>query len=327
MKLERLVSIIMVLLQRRRVEAKELAGMFEVSLRTVYRDIEALNMAGIPIVSTPGVGGGFAIMDTYKVDKQVFTPDDLTALLMGLKSIASVGDKSEVSAALAKIKSLVPAERARAIELKSSQIIVDLTPWLDNAAFQPLLEIIKVAIAENRLLHFKYCDRAGRESVRTAEPYNLLLKANNWYLHAYCRTKQDARLFKLLRMRDWVLTAETFAPRDLPPGHEEFARKDEYRAIVIKLKAHKSLWGRLLSFCSHEDLTETTDGYLLADYLFMPDDFGYSKLLSFGDRCECLGPPEVRAELIRRIEALRSMYSEASTDGEVEVSVGKGFVN
>lgn len=125
MKIDRLVSIIMVLLDKERIGAQELADMFEVSPRTVYRDIDTINMAGIPIRSIPGVGGGFEIMQKYKIDKNVFSADDLSAILMGLSSLSDMIRGNELINALAKIKSFIPADKANAIELKANQIYID----------------------------------------------------------------------------------------------------------------------------------------------------------------------------------------------------------
>ena len=142
MKVDRLVSIIMILLDKERIGAQELADMFEVSIRTIYRDIDTINTAGIPIRSTSGVGGGFEIMQKYKIDRKVFTTADLSAILMGLSSLSNMMRGDELVNALAKVKSFIPADRAKDIELKTNQIYIDLSPWMGNRNIQPYLEII-----------------------------------------------------------------------------------------------------------------------------------------------------------------------------------------
>lgn len=118
MKVDRLISIVLVLLDKNRISAQELADMFEVSLRTIYRDIDAIELAGIPIRSTSGVGGGFEIMPNYKIDKKVFSTADLSAILIGLSSISNMIQSDELRNTLAKVKSFIPTERAKEIELK-----------------------------------------------------------------------------------------------------------------------------------------------------------------------------------------------------------------
>ena len=145
MKIDRLVSIIMVLLDKERIGAQELADMFEVSPRTIYRDIDTINMAGIPVRSVPGVGGGFEIMQNYKMDKSVFSTADLSAILMGLSSLSEMIRGNELINALAKVKSFIPADKVHDIELKTNQICIDLSTWIGNQNTQVYLDIIKTA--------------------------------------------------------------------------------------------------------------------------------------------------------------------------------------
>ena len=139
MKADRLVSIIMILLEKKRVGAQELADLFEVSPRTIYRDMEAISMAGIPVRSISGVGGGFEIMPGYKVDQKVFSADDLSALLMGLSNLSGMIRCDELVNALAKVRSIIPAEQSGTIELKASQVRIDLTPWMGSGISSPVL--------------------------------------------------------------------------------------------------------------------------------------------------------------------------------------------
>ena len=143
MKVDRLVSMIMILLEKRRVGAQELAAMFEVSPRTVYRDMEAINQAGIPVRSIPGVSGGFEIMPDFKVDKRAFSADDLSTLLMGLNNLSGVMRSDEYTHALAKVRSFIPAEQAKAIELKASQVVIDPRSWMGGGHIAQHLDTSK----------------------------------------------------------------------------------------------------------------------------------------------------------------------------------------
>ena len=146
MKVDRLVSIIMTLLDKKRIGAQELADMFEVSPRTIYRDIDAINMAGVPIRSISGVGGGFEIMPEYKIDKNVFSTADISAILVGLSNLSNMVRGDELVNALAKVKSFIPADKAKDIEIKINQICIDLSPWSGNKSIQPYLQMIKAAL-------------------------------------------------------------------------------------------------------------------------------------------------------------------------------------
>lgn len=164
MKVDRLVSIIMVLLDEDRIGAQELADLFEVSPRTIYHDIDAINMAGIPVCSIPGVGGGFEIMPGYKIDKNVFSTADLSALLMGLSNLSGMVQCDEMAHALAKVRSFIPADKAKDIELKVNQICIDLSPWMGSRNTQSYLEMIKAALQDNKLLSFEYIAHHGNKA-------------------------------------------------------------------------------------------------------------------------------------------------------------------
>ena len=214
MKIDRLVSMIMILLERERISAQALADMFEVSPRTIYRDIDTINMSGIPVNSVPGVGGGFEIMQQYKIDKKIFSTSDLSAILMGLSNLSTLIRGDELVNALAKVKSFIPAGTAKDIELKANQIFIDLSPWIGNTKIQAYLEIIKASLSESKLLSFEYADRYGNKTARTAEPYQLVLKNSHWYLQGYCLNRNDFRLFKISRMSNLNVKEELYAPRD-----------------------------------------------------------------------------------------------------------------
>lgn len=308
MKVDRLVSIIMILLDKKRVGAQELADMFEVSPRTIYRDIDAINMAGIPVRSTAGVGGGFEIMQEYKIDKKVFSADDLSALLMGLSSLSGMIRGDELVHALAKVRSFIPADRAKEIELKVSQICIDLRPWTGNSNIQPYLEIIKSALQENRLLDFEYIAHHGNKTARTVEPYQLVLKGNHWYLQGYCRKRNDFRLFRLSRMSNLQMKEGIFVPRDYQKPQLDF---DDIWATMqtrIKIRIHKSVMDRVLDFCTYEDFSSDGDEHYMVNFPFAENDYYYGILLSFGDKCECLEPLHIRAEIKRRIHDIATIY-------------------
>ncbi|MGM1047256.1 MAG: helix-turn-helix transcriptional regulator [Bacillota bacterium] len=313
MKVDRLISIIMVLLEHRKISAKSLSEMFEVSLRTIYRDIETINMAGIPIVSTPGVNGGFRIMEEYKIDKKVFTTSDIATLLMGLGSISSMLTSEEIVHTLAKVKSLIPAEQASDIELKSNQIVIDLKPWMGNKNIQLFLDVIKSSLQKQTLLSFQYSDRKGNISNRKIEPYKLALKDNHWYVQGFCLEKQDFRLFKLSRISNLIMLDEIFIPRKLPTSISEFTDVMAKKQTEIKLLIHESILDRVQDYCSSEHIIPYGDNQFIVRFPFITDDFGYNLLFSFGDKCECLEPLEVRAEMIRRIENMIKLYKQHVT--------------
>lgn len=308
MKIDRLVSIILILLDRERVGAQELADMFEVSLRTIYRDIDAINMAGIPVCGAAGVGGGFEIMQNYKIDKKVFSTADLSAILMGLSSLSNMIRGNELVNALAKVKSFIPADRAKDIELKADQIFIDISPWMGNRNMSPYLEIIKTALDESRLLSFEYSDRYGNKTTRTAEPYQLVLKSSHWYWQGYCYKRNDYRLFRISRMSNLRIQKEVFTPREYQKPQLVFTDILTAMQTKIKLRIHKSVMDRVLNHCSYDNFSPDGDEHYIVDFPFIEREYYYNILLSFGNKCEVLEPFHIRAEMKRRIYDMAAVY-------------------
>lgn len=310
MKVDRLISIIMVLLDKDRIGAQELADLFEVSPRTIYRDIDAINMAGIPVCSIPGVGGGFEIMPGYKIDKNVFSAADLSALLMGLSSLSGMVQGDEMAHALAKVRSFIPADKAKDIELKVNQICIDLSPWMGSGNTQSYLEMIKAALQDNKLLSFEYIAHHGNKTARTVEPYQLVLKGSHWYFQGYCLKRNDFRLFRLSRMSNLQVQEDIFTPRVYQKPILDFAETLETMQIKIKLRVHKSVIDRMLDFCSYECFTPDGIEHYIVNFPFIENDYYYNILFSFGNQCECLEPLHIRTEIKRRLHDMAALYEK-----------------
>ena len=308
MKLERLISIIMLLLDKERISAQALAEKFEVSPRTIYRDVDTINMAGIPVRSIPGVGGGFEIMQPYKVDRRTFSAADLSAILMGLTSLSGILHGDELIGALAKVKRFVPADQANSMQFKANQITIDLLPWLGGRDQQPKLETIQTALKDSRLLSFEYRDKRGNTTARTAEPYQLVLKGNQWYWQGYCHIRHDFRLFKLSRTVGLHLAEQRFTPRPYQPPTLDYSDQMSAAQTTIQLRFHRAALDRVLDFCTEEQLTPDGDEHYRVDFPFFDNDYYFGILFSFGAQCECLSPPSVRAEMKRRSLAFAALY-------------------
>ncbi|MGG5329557.1 helix-turn-helix transcriptional regulator [Enterococcus sp. AZ163] len=310
MKVDRLVSMIMILLEKERVGAQELAEMFEVSPRTIYRDIDSINMAGIPIRSTSGVGGGFEIMQNYKLDKKVFSTTDLSTILMGLSSVSNMVRGEELVNALAKVKSFVPAEQAKDIEVKANQLHIDLSPWMGNRNIQAYLELIQKALLKSQLLSFEYADSHGNKTSRIVEPYQLVLKGGHWYWQGYCHERKDYRLFKLTRMTNLQLLEKTFVPREYQKPQLEFNDVLATIQVEITLRVHRSVMDQVLEYCAYENFSPDGEEYYIARFPFIENDYSYNILLSFGNRCECLEPKHIREGMRRRVQEMVELYGD-----------------
>ena len=310
MKIDRLVSIIMVLLDKKRMGAQELADMFEVSTRTIYRDIDAINIAGIPIRSVSGVGGGFEIMPEYKIDKKFFSTADLSAILMWLSSLSNMVRGDELVNALAKVKSFIPAEKVKDIEIKTNQICIDISPRMGNQNIQPYLETIKVALQDHKLLSFEYTAHHGNKTARTVEPYQLVLKGSHWYFYGYCHTRNDYRLFRLSRMSDLQMRQEVFIPRDYQRPVLDFEEILVAMQTEVKLRIHKSILDRVLEYCTYDHFTPDGEEHYFVNFPFVENEYYYDILLGFGNKCECIEPLHIRKEMKRRIYDIAAIYGD-----------------
>ena len=294
MKTDRLIGILSVLLQEEKTTAPELARRFEVSRRTISRDIEALCKAGIPVQTTQGSGGGIRIMDGYRFDRTVLTSRDMQMILAGLRSLDSVSGSRYYSQLMEKLQS-----GSSAFISGRDSILIDLSSWY-RSSLAPKIEVIQNAIENRNLLKFRYYAPSG-ESIRTIEPYDLVFRWSSWYVWGWCTIREDFRLFKLNRMDGIEETHSRFDGRNVPMPD---LSNEKIFPGGIKLKAlfaPEMKW-RLVEEYGPHCFTEADDGRLLfsADYTDM--DNLISWLLTFGPKAEVLEPAEVR-DRIRQIAA------------------------
>jgi len=308
MKLQRLIAILTVLLQKDRISATTLAEKFEVSVRTIYRDIEALESAGIPIVTHTGVNGGISIIEQYKIDKKLFTDQDISTLLTSLYSVSGSIPEAKLNQTLEKIKGLIPREHGRAIELTSKQLYIDMTPWSNHPRISGALKQVQKSLEESKLIQFSYTPRHGETATRIAEPHQLVLKENNWYLRAFCLERQDFRIFKLRRMENILVLPQKFEPREFADGMTDFKDWKSDRLTVVELVINGSLRERALDYCRDEYMEDLDDGSIYIKMPFVESEMGYSVLLGMGYQCEVIAPAHIRMEVTRRIALMGAVY-------------------
>lgn len=309
MKINRLISIIMLLLEHKTISAGELARTFEVSKRTIYRDIETINEAGIPIVTFPGINGGIGIMEEFKVDKRLFSESDLTSLLIGLSGVHSALDSEETKQAMSKLKALIPKEKQNEIDEIANRIGIDLSPWQKDIMREDYLKIINAAIVERKILCFDYFNVKGDGSFREVEPYRLLLKSNSWYLQGFCLLRQEMRTFRFSRIWKLITTERAFTPRNV--DFSALSKEIDYDIpqVLVKIRFDDTLKGQMINYFSDIDM-EYEDGKNIATIPILDGDIGIRFLLSLGESCECLGPPAVREKLIQKAEAVLEVYRQ-----------------
>ena len=302
MKIDRLIGILSVLLQEEKTTAPELAERFEVSKRTINRDIEDLCKAGIPVRTAQGAGGGISILDGYRMDRTILTSKDMQMILAGLRSLDSVSGSSYYSQLMEKIQ----AGSSEFITGRDS-ILIDLSSWY-RESLAPKIETIQDAIGSRHLIRFRYYAPSG-ESDRTVEPYYLVFRWSNWYLWGWCLKRKDFRMFKLNRMDDVQKTEKIFECRDatMPDLSNE---KIFPGGIKVKALFEPDQKWRLVEEFGPSCFTETDDGRLLftADYTDMENLITW--ILTFGDKVEVLETKEARKKIALMVQKMTTIYKE-----------------
>ena len=299
MKMDRLIGILSLLLQRDKVTAPELAAHFEVSRRTIQRDIESLCRAGIPIATTQGVGGGISILEGYRVDRTVLTAPEMQAILAGLRSLDSVSGTRRYAQLMEKLSAgtgtLVPG---------GSHLLIDLSSWY-KTSLPPKIECIQQAIEQHRTIRFTYFSPKG-ESARTVEPYYLVFHWSAWYVWGWCELRQDFRLFKLNRMTALAAGA-SFSPRpaSLPDLEPTRVFPEKYRVTVL---FDPSCRWRLVEEYGADRLTVEPDGRLRFTGGFPDAEGVLGWVLTYGDKAELLEPAELREQLQNALRRTLSQY-------------------
>ncbi|MBQ8951201.1 MAG: YafY family transcriptional regulator [Eubacterium sp.] len=300
MKIERLIGILSVLLQEEKTTAPELAERFEVSRRTINRDIEDLCKAGIPIQTIQGTGGGISIMEGYRMDRTILTSKDMQVILAGLRSLDSVSGSSYYGQLMEKIQ----AGSSDFVSGRDS-ILIDLSSWY-KGSLAPKIEVIQDAIENRQHIKFKYYAPSG-ESKRTIEPYYIIYKWTSWYVYGWCLKRKDFRLFKLNRMDKVVRTDDTFVCRNVPAPEITSGPKAS-PSIDLKALFDPDMKWRLVEEFGPDCYKESEDGRLLLVEDYYDFENMVMWLLTFGDKVEVLEPPEARESLRTIANALCKMY-------------------
>jgi predicted DNA-binding transcriptional regulator YafY len=305
-KLDRLLAITMTLLNQARVNATELAERFEVSLRTIYRDMESINQAGIPIVSFPGSDGGYEILPGYRIDKQILSLDDFSSICSALRGARSATDSSNIDGLLERIGALMPVPSSN-----TSTISVDLdfTPTPnDKEKIGPLHQAIK----ELHKVRFEYLDNKGKETERTVEPMGLFLKGYIWYLYGYCLTRNDIRVFRLSRMLQLRgLPETTFIRRNysLQDVEQQFMSQANFAKVRADLRFNPEVKTRVRDEFGYDQVIVNLDGTLSVTTYYSSTERAIQNILSYSSQVTIIEPPDLIVEIQRHIVNMAKLYN------------------
>ncbi len=302
MKTDRLIGILSVLLQQEKCTAPELAEKFEVSRRTINRDIETLCRAGIPIRTTQGAGGGISIMEGYRMDRTLLTSKDMKMIMAGLRSLDSVSGSSYYGQLMEKLK-------VGASDFVSGRdsVLIDLSSWYKESLL-PKISLIQDAVEERKKIVFHYFAPGG-DSIREIEPYYLIFKWSSWYVWGWCMKREDFRLFKLNRLEDLKKMEEEFEPRQVPLP--DLSNERIFPAnIRVKVLFEPEMKWRLIEEFGPQCFEKQEDGRLLFQMDYTDEDTLLGWLLTFGAKAEVLEPKTVKEKLLETAEKVIAFYKK-----------------
>ena len=297
MKDNRLFRILYYILERGKVTASELADKFEVSVRTIYRDIDSISSAGIPIYATQGKGGGIEIAEDFVLSKSLLSKNEKQRIMSALQGLDHTAIQHE-NELLTKLSALFKMKNISWIE-------VDFNNWQNNKRYEKVFNDIKSAILNKNIISFSYFSSNEEETNRSVKPVRLLFKSQDWYLYALCLLRHDFRYFKLSRIKNLEISAEKF--------------EDSFENMILKKEmSHENTghikvkFDRKVAFRVYDELngeiTEDNDGNLYTE-IEIPNDYNlYNYIFSFGDEAEVLEPEEVRMQIKKMINKMAEKY-------------------
>lgn len=303
LKINRLLEITILLLNRGTVTAKELAERFEVSTRTIYRDVDVLSSAGIPVFTNKGNGGGISLLENYSLNKTLISEHESESLLLALKTLQAT-KYPEIDVILDKISAVFKHSEA------ADWVHIDFSPWASRPnEYNKFIEI-KKAILDRKRISFDYISSTGEKTSRVMEPMRLVFKGQAWYLWGYCNTKNDFRIFRISRTKNVKVTNLGFERRQ----HSDNSRSDETESIrhlvSLKMKFYSQALYRLYDDFDDEMIVRNSDGTCTVEVKFPEDEWVYGYLLSFGSYVEVLEPQHIRDIIADRARKLLEFYEK-----------------
>lgn len=297
MSTSRLFQMLYILLENDRISAAELAQRLEVSVRTVYRDAQALCEAGVPLYAERGRTGGLSILPTFKLNKSFLSEQERANVLAALSAAVQTGAQDEQT--LHKLSTFFGAERP-------DWVRIDFSDW--SGQRDALLGILREAILKKRRLSFEYYGESNIKTLRTVCPVLLWFKSSSWYLVAYCLDRRAARTFKLTRMKHAAIIPGDFPPEaflcEPPAGHPE----ESTPLVSLSLQFDACAAYRVFDEFEPDEITQLDDGSLRVCTAFPPGAWISSMILSYGPHVRVLAPDALREEILNLLKNTLALY-------------------
>lgn len=303
MKINRLTQILLILLNKKTITARELADKFQVSSRTIYRDIETLSSSGIPVYMNKGKGGGVRLLEDFSINKTILSESDKESLMLALKALSSI-EYPNINSVIDKLGFIDNSKN------RDNWIDIDLSRWGNKSHEDDKFIKIKYAILNNKLIEFSYINSLANQSRRTIEPMKLVYKGQSWYLYGYCRLKEDFRLFRISRIKNLNIEEEIFISRSGVEISEKNKEQEEaWKTVKVKLRVKKEALYRAFDDFAQEPIIKNEDGTYEVIMEFPESDWLYGYILSFGPYVEVIEPLHIRKIVVERMKETLKIYN------------------
>lgn len=289
-----LYGIMMTLLIKKKASRRYLAEKYEVSERTISRYVDVLSEAGVPIYSLAGKEGGYAISDEYKLDKTLFSPEELRRIVTCVKAAPDDSIKSSV---LDKLQYMSMRKNDDKYLLKNDTLVIDAASWTNPTAFRNKMTLINQAIENGTSLDIKYTDRYDISSTRRFDPYSLALKEGVWYTYGWCHARKDFRLFRLARISSIIVTDEVFEKHEGNVYDKLSGIFDDVTTVDLEIEFSSTVLGEIEEWLGSDAISEKGLQYV-ANATVYSGNILIKKLLSFGSSIKVVKPAAVKEELL-----------------------------
>ncbi len=297
MQESRLFKIVYHLLDKGQTTAPELAKKFEVSVRTIYRDIDALSGAGIPIYAEAGRNGGIHLMNDFVLDKAMLSEEEKQEILTALQSINSVNNIGS-DQTLQKLSAIFNIRSENWLE-------VDFSRWGSKGADNKKFEMLKSAVIHQKCVKITYANSYGVTNERIVQPLKMSYKSMSWYLKAYCTEKQDYRIFKLTRIIDFEILTESFCKGSFPESDETLGQS--YNTIVLYFPKNMSY--RVYDEFDKTRISKKENGDLIVSAPMPEDEWLIGYLLSFGTQVDIIEPAYLKDIVAEQAKKIYEKYT------------------
>lgn len=302
MKINRLLEITIILLNKGTITARDLADRFGVSTRTIYRDIDVLSGSGVPVFTNKGNGGGISLLEDYSFNKTLISQEESESLIFALKTLQAI-KYPEADNILNKIGAIFKNANS------TNWVDIDFSPWGSRPNESNKFTDIKRSILERKVIFFDYVNRDGGRSSRSLEPMRLVYKGTAWYLWGYCKIREDFRTFRISRIKNVIVTEQIYE-RKIDNYRKEGTDENSKKLVKLKLKFYPEVLYRLYDDFDEEFIYKNEDGTCEVEVSYPEDEWVYGYIMSYGCYVEVIEPVHIQKIVAERMKKALEFYEK-----------------